>query len=156
MGVICMYISSFNTYITTNSSDKTEKIRAEKPSKSSQSFSKRLSSQTVKVIDTTSILPINYISEYKVLNNQQKLKDNTLNSDRAKFSKIKALVSSKSAYSESSKIFPLFLKPSASLNQTPHIDKKMPIETQEAKEQIMKHTMVNTYIANDNYYKLTA
>jgi len=151
-----MYISSYNTYINTNSNDKIQRDRVEETSKDSQSFSKKLSSQAVKVIDTTSNLPINYISNYKVLNNQQRLKDDILNSDKAKFSKIKAVASSKSAYSESSKIFPPLLKPSATLNQTPQIDKKMPINAQEAKEQIMKHTMVNTYIANDNYYKLTA
>ena len=151
-----MYISSYNTYITTNSTDNKEKIKTEEPSKSSLSFSKKLSSQAVKAVNTTSNLPINYISNYKVLNNQQRLKDETFSNQRAKFSKVKALITSKNAYSESSKIFPLLLKTTATLNQTPQIDKKMPKNAQEAKEQILKHTMVNTYIANDNYYKLTA
>jgi hypothetical protein len=151
-----MYVSSYNTYITPNTADKVQKDRAEEPSKSSQSFSKIFSAQTIKATSTSSELPINYIADYKVLNNQQRLKDDTLNSDRVKFLKIKALVSSKSAYTEGSKIFPLLLKTNISLNQTPQIDKKMPKNVQEAKEQIMKHTMVNTYIADDNYYKLTA
>ncbi|MFK5936892.1 MAG: hypothetical protein QM497_00715 [Sulfurimonas sp.] len=151
-----MYISSYNTYVATNSADKIEKKKAEEPSKSSRSFSKKLLQNSIKVIDSSSTLGINYISDYKVLNNQQRLKDDTFNSNRTKFSKVKALVSSKSAYLESSKIFPLLLKTSATLSQTPQIDKKMPINAQEAKEQILKHTMVNTYIANDNYYKITA
>jgi hypothetical protein len=151
-----VYISSYNTYITANTADKIQRERGEESSKSSSSFSKKLSEQTIKVIDTSSKFPINYISDYKVLNNQQRLKDDTLNKERAKFSKVKTLINSKSAYTEGSKIFSLLLKPSATLNQTPQVDKKMPKDAQKAKETIMKHTMVNTYIANDNYYKLTA
>jgi len=140
-----MYISSYNTYITPNSSDRVQKERTEEPFKKSQSFSKQLASQSLKTIDTSSTLPVNYISNYKVLNNQLRLKDDTFNDNRAKFSKVKALVNSQSAYKESASIFPLLTKPKIALSQT-----------QEAKETILKHTMVNTYIANDNYYKLTA
>ena len=151
-----MYISSYNTYITPNSSDRIQKERSEEPFKKSQSFSKKLASQSLKTIDTSSRLPVNYISNYKVLNNQLRLKDDTFNDNRAKFSKVKALVNSQSAYKEGASIFPLFTKPKIALNQTQEINKKMPKNAQEAKETILKHTMVNTYIANDNYYKLTA
>ena len=151
-----MYVSSYNTYIDTTTTDKTRRERSQDSDKSTSSFSVKPLAKTLQTIDISSQFPVNYISKYKALNNQQRLKDDTLNSDRAKFSKVKALVSSKSAYSESSKIFPLLLKTSVTLNQTPQIDKRMPINTQEAKEKIMKHTMINTYTANDNYYRITA
>jgi len=151
-----MYISSYNTYITTNSTDNREKVKSEETSKKSSLFSKKLSSQETKLIDENSNLPVNYISKYKVLNNRQRLQDETLNNQRTKFSKVKALVTSKTAYSNASKIFPILFKTAITINQTPQIDKKMSKNTQDAKEQILKHTMVNTYIANDNYYKITA
>ena len=151
-----MYISSYNTYITANSTNNKEKVRTEESSKSSLKFSQKLSSQITEVIDTNSNLPVNYISKYKVLSNQQRLRDETFNTQRAKFSKTKALVTSKNAYLEGSKIFPIALKTAITINQTPQIDKKMSKNAQDAKEQIMKHKMVNTYIANDNYYKITA
>jgi len=53
-------------------------------------------------------------------------------------------------------MFSLLVKPKQTINQTPKIDQKMPIEAQDAKESVIRSTMVNAYIANDNYYRITA
>jgi len=150
-----MHVSSYSTFINTNSSQKVQRER-EVPQKESKTSFTKLSPTPDKVLDKTSKLPINYVSDYKVLNNQQKLQEETPNNAKVKFSKIKTFVSAKDAYTDNSKNFSLLVKPSATLDQTPKIDKKMPQKAQDAKEAIMKHTMVNTYIANDNYYKITA
>lgn len=151
-----MYVSSYSTYINSSSSDKVQKESDIPQKETKSSFASKLSDTPATVLNNSSKLPINYVSNYKVLNNQQKLQEETQNNSKLRFSKIKAFVSAKDAYTDNSKIFSLFLKPSATLDQTPKIDKKMPPKAQEAKEAIMKHTMVNTYIANDNYYKITA
>jgi hypothetical protein len=57
---------------------------------------------------------------------------------------------------ENSTMFPLLQKPKLTLNQTLKTDKKLPQDTQKAKESIIRRDMINTYIANDNYYKITA
>ena len=151
-----MYVSSYSTFVNTNSSQKVQREREIPQKESKTSFASKLSPTPDKVLNNTSKLPINYVSNYKVLNNQQKLQEETQNNSKLRFSKIKAFVSAKDAYTDNSKIFSLLVKPSATLDQTPKIDKKMPQKAQDAKEAIMKHTMVNTYIANDNYYKITA
>jgi hypothetical protein len=151
-----MFISSYDTYINSNSSDKARKDKSEDYKKSSESFSSKLSSQLIKAVNPSSVFPINYISDYKVLNNQQRMREDTQNDAKVKFSKVKAMTGAKAAYSDNSKIFSLLLKPATTIDQTPKIDKKMPQEAQKAKELIMRHTMVNTYIANENYYKITA
>ena len=53
-------------------------------------------------------------------------------------------------------MFSLFQKPHATLDQTPKLENTIPKEPSDIKELNMRHKMVNTYIANDNYYKITA
>lgn len=158
-----MFVSSYNTYINANNFEKTRKSNLEESKKTPESFSTKLLSQAVKSVNVSSSFPINYISNYKALNNQQrlqenrqKLQDNRQNEAKNSFSKIKTLTNANKAYIESSKFSPILVKTVLTIDQTPKIKKDMPKKAQEAKEQIMKHTMVNTYIANDNYYKLTA
>ena len=150
-----MFVSSYNTYISTNNSQKIEK--KESPRREESSFSVKFSPKSLPVLSTTTNLPVNYISNYKVLNNQQKLQQETSqNNEKLKFTKINAHLNATNAYTDNSKIFSLLLKPRATLDQTPHVDKKLPVEVQEIQEENLRHTMVNTYIANDNYYKITA
>jgi len=152
-----MFVSSYSTYIDTNRLQKSQETQKEERKTDSSAFSKQFSVNPAKLPKSTGNLPVNYISNYKVLNNQQKLQQDTQqNMQKLKFSKIKAFDSAKNAYSDNTKIFSLLIKPSATLDQTPRIDKKMPPKAQEAKEVIMKHEMVNTYLENDNYYRITA
>jgi len=154
-----MFVSSYSTYINPNSTEKISREKNEEYKKSSSSFSEKLASKPVEAFSETSLFPINYVSNYKVLNNQQKLQEsyqNTKNSEKLKFSKFNKLSNAKSAYSENTKLFSLHVKPNITLDQTPKIDKNSPKNHQEAKEQAIRHTMINTYIANENYYKITA
>ena len=152
-----MFVSSYNTYIDTNRLQKSKETQKEERQTDNSAFSKQLKFNPASLQKPTGNFPVNYISDYKVLNNQQKLQqDEQQNMQKLKFSKIKAFDSAKTAYTDNTKLFSLLIKPKATLDQTPKIDKKMPANAQEAKESIMKHQMVNTYIANENYYRITA
>jgi len=151
-----MYVSSFSTYINTESTARTQQNRVYESQNSTKSFETKLLSKTVKNLDTSPKFPINYISNYKSLNNQQKLQENSQSSEKTKFLKLEVQAEAKKAYSDNSKIFSLILPPRATLDQTPTIDKKSPQHVQHIKEKNLRQTMLNTYIANENYYKITA
>ena len=151
-----MYVSSFSTYINTESTAKTQQNRVSHSKSSVESFETKLLSKTVKNIDTSPKFPINYISNYKSLNNQQKLQENPQSSEKTKFLKLEAQSEAKNAYSDNTKIFSFILPPSATLDQTPKIDKKLPQDIQEIKEKNLRNTMVNTYLSNESYYRITA
>ncbi|QOY54172.1 hypothetical protein HUE87_09815 [Candidatus Sulfurimonas marisnigri] len=151
-----MFISSYNTYINTNSSDRTEKFREDHSKDEFKSFN--LKSLPNSTIDSSSNknLPVDYVSNYKSFNNQQKLQEQIKSQDEIKYTKIKDIKNAKVAYEDNSKMFSLSRKPTASLDQTPKIDKDIPKSIQELKESELRHIMVNTYTANDKYYQLTA
>ncbi|MCK9491476.1 MAG: hypothetical protein M0Q24_05250 [Sulfurimonas sp.] len=151
-----MFVSSYNTYITTNPTDKTSAQKIEKRSSSSESFESRLKEYAPLESKNAQNLPINYISNYKAFSNKQKMQDGLLDKETQKFSKINTLNSAKEAYSQNSKPFSLFLEPKITQSQTPQIDKTLPSDLQSAQEKQLRHTMVNTYLANDSYYKITA
>ncbi len=151
-----MYVSSFNTYINTESSTKTQKSPQTKSEKTVKIFEAKLLTKTVTNIETSTKFPINYISNYKALNNQQKLQENHQNIDKDKFIKMEMKSSAQKAYSEDSKIFSLILPPRATLNQTPRIDKNLPKNIQDIKESNLRESMINTYLSNENYYRVTA
>lgn len=151
-----MYVSSFSTYINAESSRRTQSTYPQKGKNSSDLFETKLLSKTVKNIDTSLNLPISYISNYKALSIQQKLQDNKQNEDKAEFVKMQTLNSAQNAYTNNSKIFSLLLQPKIALDQTPKIDKELSQELQYIKESSLRHVMVNTYVSNENYYKITA
>lgn len=151
-----MFVSSYNTYISTNPSHKTQKYADKDKNEGLESFSRNLSHATVIKPYTHTDLPVDYISNYKSLNNQQKLQESVQEKSSQEFKKLTITNSAKIAYEEGIKIFALSKKPPLTLNQTPQIDERLPKETQEAKEKTMRNKMINTYIANDTYYKITA
>lgn len=164
-----MFVSSYSTYIQSNTSDKTAKQRVEKPSSEIRSFDSKPNQNATSTGIKNTALPIDYISKSQVLNNKQELEyqkqqlqepsknpTNTTKETINKFGGHNSLINAKSAYESNSKMFSLFAKPHVALDQTPTIDKTLPKKAQDAKELSMKNLMVNTYIANDNYYKVTA
>ncbi len=151
-----MYVSSFSTYINTESTARTQQSKLQGSKNSAGLFKTKLLSKTVKNVDTSPKFPINYISNYKALNNQQKLQENPKNIEKIKFLELSTQNSAKNAYSDNSKLFSFTIAPRATLDQTPRIDKKLPQNIQNIKEENLRHTMVNTYVANENYYKITA
>jgi len=152
-----MYVSSYSTFINTSSSDRVQREREEPKREGKSSFASNLVKPSTKLLGNSASLPINYVSNYKVLNNQQKLQQDTQqNMEKMKFSKIKAFDSAKNPYTDNTKLFSLLIKPSATLDQTPKIDKKMPQNAQEAKEKFLRNEMINAYVSNDSYYRITA
>ena len=164
-----MFVSSYNTYIHTNASDKSAKQRFEKADVDSKSFNSELKKDDSSVHFKNPNLPIDYIAKSQVLNNKYELEaqkqqfeeqiPRDLNKTKDtinKFSGQNSLLNAKNAYENNSKMFSLIKIPHSTLDQTPKVDKEMPKKAQEAKELSMRHLMVNTYIANDNYYQITA
>ena len=157
-----MFVSSYSTYIQANNSDKISRERIEKPKLGQDSFSKKLNEVSSDLGNKTSSLPVNYISQKQILHTKQeimrqedKLQD-SIKENINKFTNQNSLVNSKSAYQSNSKMFSLFKIPQVALNQTPSVDNTLPKEPRDIKELNMRHKMLNTYIANDNYYRITA
>lgn len=159
-----MFVSSYSTFINTQTADKTHKEKATPSQKGSYS---RLATQELQNISqnetsktTKTQLPLNYISDYKVLNNQYKLLQESQSTqeskNKSKFTKISTLQSAQDAYVQNSTLFASLKKPKVALAQMPLLNAQLPQESLKAQENILKITMVNTYIANDNYYKITA
>ncbi len=161
-----MFVSSYSTYINTNSSERTTKSRAS-DAKEKLSFSYKRSSDPKPLAQNT--FPLDYVAQSKTFGNKIELefqqeqlqnKDNKelqeLKSSMKKFSSYSTLQNAKQAYTDNSKIFSLLRVPHAPLDQTPTIDKKLPDDLQVLKEQNLRYEMLNTYIQNDNYYKITA
>ena len=144
-----MFVSSYSTYINTLTTDKIKKQDLKK-SDENKSFSSELNqSQQLLTPRTNFKIPINYISDYKSFANKQKLnQDPNITKEIEKFSKVNTLKNAKTSYEANSKIFSLLRVPHTTLNQVQKQEEKLPIKLQQK--------MVNTYIANDNYYKITA
>jgi hypothetical protein len=53
-------------------------------------------------------------------------------------------------------MFSLVKKPTLALSYLPKIDEKLSPDVKEAKEKNLRYTMVNTYMENDKYYRVTA
>lgn len=152
-----MFVSSYNTYITTNASEKSSAQRLEKKLPLSESsFESKLEEQSPLESKNTQNLPINYISNYKAFSNKQKMQESFEDKSSTKFTKVNNLNSAKEAYGENSKMFSLFLEPKLTQNQTTQIDKALPQELQLLQEKQLRHTMVNTYLSNDKYFQITA
>ncbi|MCK4737226.1 MAG: hypothetical protein KAT10_01595 [Sulfurimonas sp.] len=151
-----MFISTYNTYINTNTSEKSHKQAGSRLKDKAEPFNLELSKNPVLKSNITKNLPIDYVSNYKSFNTQQKLQEQAKSPNEIKFNKIKNMDSAKVAYEEGSKMFPLFKKPSSALSQPIKMSKEAPQNIQDLKEENLRHVMVNTYIVNDKYYQITA
>ena len=155
-----MFVSSYSTYINTSATERNQKERVDASKESGSSFSKKLDTTLSTEVTKASHLlknqlPVNYVSNYKVLNNQQKLQQESSKA-QIKFTQVSTLQNAKVAYSDNSQMFSFLQKPKVTLDQTPKINTKMPTQAQEGQEKSLRHLMINTYIANDSYYKITA
>lgn len=162
-----MFVSSYNTYVSTSPSDRTTKVRADSEKSYSSYSSKSFDVPSTKFFN--SAIPIDYISKSQAFSNQlelelqkRQLKDpeNKEGIETKKviteFSNTKMIQNFKKAYSDNSKITSLFKLPHATQDQTPKIDISQPNDVQELIAKTLRHDMVNTYIQNDKYYQLTA
>lgn len=148
-----MFVSSYNTYIAQKPSLKRPENTQTQEQKSSLSDKKLFSNELEKVVSSSVKIPLNYISSYKSLHNQQLLQQqNEFKKEysKTKFEKINRISSAQNAYSENSKLFPLLQKPKTALIQEIKKPENIKHNT------LLKQKFINTYIANDNYYKVTA
>jgi hypothetical protein len=157
-----MFVSSYSTYIHTNRPQSTEK-QAQEREKQNDSFSTRLLHHKASPTLQSSASAVDYIAKNNAFWQKlelQKQQEGSFNKDFLEKTKLfegqKTLSSAKQAYTEGAKFFSISPKHTGSLDLTPKIDKKLPNEIKEIKEKIMRNLMVTTYIANDNYYKITA
>ena len=139
-----MFVSSYNTYINTYRTE-TNKHQNKEGSFSLKKGKTVLTDLPAKYEEVR--LPFNYISHLKVLRNQQKLQEQTQQSQKTKFAKVTTLKNAQVAYSENSTMFALLKKPKVPLGR---IHSSLPSNAG------IKQNALNTYIANDNYYKVTA
>jgi len=165
-----MFVSSFNTYIPTNTSEKVSKVDSEKKTSSKVSFeSKLLSTSSATAIApeylNTTILPINYVSS-KATYNKQAIQDKIIDENKTKDKSTKELTlkikkqfsfsSATVAYSENSKLFASLGIPKHVINQTPKKIATKQQDLQDLQQQSLRKDMVNTYAQNDKYYQITA
>ena len=150
-----MFVSSYNTYIHTNTTDKTAKSKETANSSSAKSFQSHLlqTSQTPKL--QTNTTPINYVESSKVFQNKQKLQQNVESKNELsnvnKFNTFSAVKTAQVAYTNNSKIFSIVAKPKPSLPATQNLPREDEISKLKA-----KFNAINTYLLNDSYYRITA
>jgi len=153
-----MFVSSYATFIQSHSLNKTEKIKDSEGAKESftrySDLQKEYSSKNSQApLNTTKELPLSYISNYKVINNQQKLQhkeQETKHNDR--FKEIKTLKSAQQAYTQNSVLFASLREPKVTLSQTPFSMGNLSDTLHKAQLRVFKQEMINTYKANQEYY----
>lgn len=155
-----MFVSSYNTYVAATSSEKLQKHDREnvKPSSFSTKLAQVSSPDTGKASSYAlqNNLTKNAHALQQKLYNQQHTTSNYVIKTLNQFNGKNSLMNAQSAYTNNAKIFSLITTPKTTLNQTPSLENTLPQEPRDIKELNMRHKMVNTYLANENYYKVTA
>ncbi|OHE06010.1 MAG: hypothetical protein A2513_01525 [Sulfurimonas sp. RIFOXYD12_FULL_33_39] len=151
-----MFVSSYNTYIGNDTSTKTNSFKNGDVKEKKDAFSDELSKLSGLKSHTDKTLPIDYVSNYKSFNTQQKLQEKLQNQSGFELKKLNIINNAKVAYEENTKMFSQLKKPIVALNLTPKIDERLPRDIKDAKEKSLRHLMVNTYLANNKYFEITA
>lgn len=148
-----MFVSSYNTYVQTNTTDKTNRTKEVPKVSDAKSFALKLLHTSQITQAKLSNTPINYIDNSKIFNNRQKLQQNIESKKELisadKFNRFNSFKSSKIAYSDNSTIFSIVAKPKNSLS-------KENISGHEFSKQKAKISAINTYLQNNRYYQITA
>jgi len=146
-----MYVSSYNSYIPNISSSKTDskEKKESKEIESSNSFSIEKGRRSS--LDEKN-LPVkqNYQTQYNYF------RDRTSYKEFDTFDKIKKYNNAKEAYTENARLFSLTQKPKAVIGNITLPDRHLSKEVQETKAKLTKQKLINIYVENDNYYKVTA
>jgi len=145
-----MYIASYVTYIPTlTSTTNTQKNESSVSRSSSFSLDKKQTTQTQQNEIKNPLPKQKYLPNYNFLRQQTSYKDLDT------FGKVKNYQDAKTAYAENSRMYSLAQKPKNIISGT-KVDLQLPKEAIEAKESLSKKEMINTYIENERYYKVTA
>ena len=154
-----MFVSSYSTYIDTTTTKHIQNERNDTEKKVSKvPFESKLLQNVSKNVNVGNSIPLNYISNYKALNNQQKLSNQELLQEKAKtkFTKLSSMDSASVAYTSNSRMFSLVQKPKQTIDQTPRVDANLTSPAQEKQETFLRTKMINAYVSNENYYNITA
>jgi len=148
-----MYIASYISYVPARSSTKADVHNTKegvKAKKNALFASNKLQEVTPYTKHTLTTQP-----NYSLKHNFLKQKESQKELDT--FQKIKNYTNAKVAYNQSDVIFSLMQKPKSAIGSTKAtLDFTLPKEAQKAKETLFRKEMINTYLENDNYYKITA
>lgn len=142
-----MFIASYATYVPTLPAAKANSAKEKDFTPKTDIFAEK---KSVPEKTETSLELKKNISSYNLYNKEQ-------NKDLALYEKIKTLQNAQTAYKETTQPFASMKKPKT-LPQNGFSTQSftLPKEAKTAQEQLLKTKMVNTYIENDNYYKVTA
>ncbi len=144
---VLMFIASYTTYIPTIPATKTNSTKEKDFRPKTDIFAEKKSTpektEIPQELNKT-------ISSYNLYNKEK-------NKNLDLYEKIKTLQNAQTAYKETTQPFSSMRKPKApQQNSFSTLSLTLPKEAKTAQEQLLKIKMVNTYIQNDNYYKVTA
>ena len=159
-----MFVSSYNTYVYTNSSNKISK-EIEETKEKLKSFQHSLLNAKKIAISPEFKTSISYISkgqvqynkkifelqEKKEFSSSQNEYKKALNST-SKFNTTSLLKNASTAYKDNFQKFATFKKQKTAFNQTLKIGLDTPKEIQTIQEKNMRTVMIYTYNENNNYY----
>ena len=148
-----MFISSYNTYLSTNTNNKT--LKNERDFSDSKLFEKTLAKSTnANTSNLTQTNNVNYILKNKILSTKERinsqLKQESSLSNMSKFSTVNSQIKAPIAYAANSSMFSLMIKYPKTAKQIEDNSAKV------LKEPMLRAKMINTYTDNDKYYRLTA
>lgn len=156
-----MFVSAYSTYIQTDSTNKNIRQKdAEYQNRSA--FSSKLYEKSMPALSNGASLTVDYIAKNNnfytklFLEKHQDEQSAQTKELTHKFIDQSTLQDAKKAYTQMPKMSALFRETFMALDKTDSAASKPSQETQELKDVKMRKLMINTYIANDNYYKITA
>jgi hypothetical protein len=156
-----MFVSSYSTYIQTNANDKNVKQKDVSYGKDS-GFSSKLLKESVTDTAKNASLPVDYIAKNNnfytklFLEKHQDEQSAQTKELTHKFIDQSTLQDAKKAYTQMPKMSSFFRETIMALDKKLQDEAKPSQATQEIKDVNIRKLMINTYIANDNYYKITA
>ncbi|MDD2790846.1 MAG: hypothetical protein PHU40_09315 [Sulfurimonas sp.] len=152
-----MFVSSYTTYVQTNTQNKVPQQK-EYDSKNSSEFAIKFSQQTPESLQQKSAAPLDYISKNNTFYTKLILEKNLDEQSKQtkeltnKFTQQSVLQDAKNAYVQLPKATSFFKETLNSFTKTQESDATSLDQTQELKEKNIRKSMINTYTANEDYY----
>jgi len=156
-----MFVSSYTTFINTNSSNKTNKVKNDDNRGEIGSFSltknppQTINSEIAETTFSKNLYSINfYRVKYFIESSTQDDNFKNLTKSLNRTKSYATLTDAQNAYENIQKPFVKLPKRVTVLDLTPKPIPTFNDETNSIKNKNLKSKMVNTYIENDNYYKV--
>lgn len=155
-----MFVSNYSTYIQPNRVEKERQERQEISKESNRAFhfSANFKDEVPSRVLLTKQFPLDYVSSYKALYNQNRLQqtDPSLDQKQKSFSKALTHQQAKEAYLQNTTPFVLSKWPKLTLSQTPHLNADKTTELTQGRLKALRAKMIETYEQNDLYFKRSA